>query len=592
MRLNPILFIIAALAAALVLTNQQIISPVSAAFTSNQGNPSNTFATANLVAPTNLTASASGHDVALSWSAGQNGTGYAINGVANGTSSNCSAVTFSAVGTTAATSFTDANRFSPQGNYFCYQAVTTRGSWTSTSSNPTVAAQIGFVATTVQMINGGVAGRLDPGDQIVIQFNQAVNTSTGPASTDTVCAWGSSILLASANTAFGCGPQGVQSGSYTGNGADNRAITGLSFTPDVLIIKDTSTDIAVIRTSTISGDASKPLVGNTGFQSNRIQSLDDFGFTIGNDATVNTNGNTYHWIAFKAAQGEMVVGSYTGNGVDNRNITGVGFQPDLVFVFAESNRKALYRPSSLTGDQTFQFDKASAAANIIQSFISDGFQVGTDNQVNASGIVYHYAAWKNISGKTNNGTYTGNGADNRNITGTGFQPEYLIVNDSGGGTNVHKPASTGSSTDTSLFFTADSAATNRIQQLQSNGFQVGTDATVNTSGSTYYWTAFANLVPASPASESVSIGTLTGGTISGCNCRFNATYAWSNGNKTLTITIGTRIAGYSNPTISAATWTFTPTTTASKLQSATGGFHICDNNSGGGNCLPATTILP
>ena len=63
-------------------------------------------------------------------------------------------------------------------------------------------------------------------------------------------------------------------------------------------------------------------------------------------------------------------------------------------------------------------------------------------------------------------------------------------------------------------------------------------------------------------------------------------YAWSNGNKTLTVTIGSRIAGAQNPAVSES-WTFNPTATATKLLSATGSFHACDTNAGGGNCLPA-----
>jgi hypothetical protein len=91
------------------------------------------------------------------------------------------------------------------------------------------------------------------------------------------------------------------------------------------------------------------------------------------------------------------------------------------------------------------------------------------------------------------------------------------------------------------------------------------------------------------ATETVHLGKLTGGTIGSCNCRFAAAYALSNANKTLTVTVGARTAGSSGawPTVSTSTWSFTPTTVASKLKSATGGFHVCDSNAGGGNCLPA-----
>src|SRR5205814_4617039 len=85
-------------------------------------NPSNAFATTSLYAPSSLTATPSGHDVALAWTAGQNGSGYGIKGVANGSSSDCSAAVYANLGTSASTTYTDAGRFTPQGTYFCYQA--------------------------------------------------------------------------------------------------------------------------------------------------------------------------------------------------------------------------------------------------------------------------------------------------------------------------------------------------------------------------------------------------------------------------------------------------------------------------------------
>ena len=93
------------------------------------------------------------------------------------------------------------------------------------------------------------------------------------------------------------------------------------------------------------------------------------------------------------------------------------------------------------------------------------------------------------------------------------------------------------------------------------------------------------------ATETVHLGKLTGGTVGGCSCRFAASFALSNANTTVTVTVGARTAGSAVkwPTTTASAWTFTPTTVASKLKSATGAFHVCDTNAGGGNCLPVTS---
>src|SRR5262249_34691540 len=84
--------------------------------------------------------------------------------------------------------------------------------------------------------------------------------------------------------------------------------------------------------------------------------------------------------------------------------------------------------------------------------------------------------------------------------------------------------------------------------------------------------------------ETVNLGTLTGGD-STRPARFAATHAWSAGNTTLTGTIRARTDGAQNPTPTRAR-DFNPSTTATTLRSATGNFHICDTNAGGGNCLP------
>src|SRR5688572_32232657 len=124
----------------------------------------------------------------------------------------------------------------------------------------------------------------------------------------------------------------VLTGSYTGDGTDGRQILGLGpgFVPDVVIVKGDTAQTAVIRTSTMSGDLSKPVSG-TALTANLIQSLDSHGFTLGDDARVNSNGVTYHWAAFKVATDRMVVGSYTGTGTA-QSVSGFGFAPEYVIV--------------------------------------------------------------------------------------------------------------------------------------------------------------------------------------------------------------------------------------------------------------------
>jgi hypothetical protein len=175
-----------------------------AAFTKTASG-SQTVSSRNLGAPTGLTGAASGHNVNLSWTAGTNGSGYAIAAAANGTSSNCTAASFAALTTTAGTSVTDTGRFTPQGTFECYRVTTTFGTWTSQTGNPTVAVRIGVVAQSVVLTNGGTAGRLDAGDTIVITFNQAITTASGPVAGNNVCTnTGGTIMLGVTGTGGTC----------------------------------------------------------------------------------------------------------------------------------------------------------------------------------------------------------------------------------------------------------------------------------------------------------------------------------------------------------------------------------------------------
>jgi len=172
---------------------------------SKTASASQTISSLNLGAPSGLTGAASGHDVGLSWTAGTNGSAYAVAAVTNGTSSNCTAVTFSALTTTAGTSVTDTGRFSPQGTFECYLVATTYGAWSSQSGNPTVAVRIGVVAQSVAITNGGTAGRLDAGDKIVITYNQAISTASGPVAANNVCTnTGGTVMVGVTGTGTTC----------------------------------------------------------------------------------------------------------------------------------------------------------------------------------------------------------------------------------------------------------------------------------------------------------------------------------------------------------------------------------------------------
>jgi hypothetical protein len=203
-----------------------------AAFNAQVGNPASRYAFTALYAPSSLTATPSGHDVNLGWNAGTNGSGYNILGVNNGASNNCSGASFSSISSTSGTSYADTGRYTPQGTWFCYQAQTAFASWTSVNSNPTAAAQLGVVATSVAAANGGTAGKLDSGDTITVTFNQPISTGTGPAASDTTCAVnGNTILLATTTLAGACATsESVDLGKLSGGSSNKNARWNATYT--------------------------------------------------------------------------------------------------------------------------------------------------------------------------------------------------------------------------------------------------------------------------------------------------------------------------------------------------------------------------
>jgi hypothetical protein len=280
----------------------------------------------------------------------------------------------------------------------------------------------------------------------------------------------------------------VASGSYTGTGVDNRAITGVGFHPDVVMVKsDDASGVAEIRTSTMTGDNTKPMTGATALTANLIQSLDSDGFTLGTDNAVNRNNKAFHWVAFKSYTGHMALGTYTGNGT-SKSITGLGFSPEYAMVLPAANTAAVQRMSAMT--RTFTFGADTGSTTGITSLDSNGFSVGNSTSVNTNAATYHYIAWNQDIDEMKTTSYTGTGASHA-VTGVGFQPSFVMVhaNDTTTGRAGAMRSSALSGTASQLF-TATANESTGITALANGSFTVGASATVNNNATTYDYVAF------------------------------------------------------------------------------------------------------
>lgn len=308
----------------------------------------------------------------------------------------------------------------------------------------------------------------------------------------------------SVSTAASFANMGVASGTYTGDGVDNRSIA-LPFGADVLIVKSHAAQAAVVRISTMTGDATKPLTGATALTANLIQSLAPAAFTVGTDSRVNTNGTSYSWTAFKAGAANLRVGTYTGNGAASRPIGDVGFSPEYAIVLSAGTGAAHQGMVDMTAG--YNFDAHTGIVNGLIGNHDDGFTVGNSNQVNASGTAYHYVAFAERAGGMDSGTYTGNNTTGANVTGFGFSPQVAIVRANDTATarqGAHRSLSVEGTA--SQLFGATANPTTGIRALTADGIQLGNDASVNANGVTYHYAGFTHTANGCSAPGARTVG--------------------------------------------------------------------------------------
>lgn len=110
---------------------------------------------------------------------------------------------------------------------------------------------------------------------------------------------------AGANPTFVSGAY-IMTGTYTGNGSDNRTITigfaDTSISPKFVMVKGAATQIGVWKgADSHTGEVASNFETSADIATNSIQSFAANGFVIGTDGSVNTNAVTYHWMAVGAA---------------------------------------------------------------------------------------------------------------------------------------------------------------------------------------------------------------------------------------------------------------------------------------------------
>ena len=231
---------------------------------------------------------------------------------------------------------------------------------------------------------------------------------------------------------------------------------------------------------------------------------------------------------------------YTGNSTTDTAITGVGFQPDWLWVKSRGGAESHFLQDAVRGATKSLKSESSAAestdAQNIKSFDSDGFTLGSNDGVNDSGFNYVAWNWKaNGAGSANtDGTinstvsvnttagfsivkYTGTGSAGTIGHGLGVAPKMIIVKclDTAKAWTVYHSA-LGSSA--AIFLEQNSAATTS-NTAYFNGtdpttsvFSIGSSTNVTNNGDEFIAYCFSEKTGYSKFGSYVGNGSSTDGT--------------------------------------------------------------------------------
>jgi hypothetical protein len=247
---------------------------------------------------------------------------------------------------------------------------------------------------------------------------------------------------------------------YTGNGS-TQTISGLGFSPDFVWYKS--------RVSTVFNHglfdivrgaqyflASNSANGELGSISG-VTAFNSDGFTVGNDAGVNTNGAAmvaWAWdagsstvtntqgsitssVRANATAGFSIV-TYTGNGTSGATVGhGLNVAPQLLIVKRRSSAGstanwAVWHGSLTAGQNLFLNTTDSASAYSPSRFTSTlptstVFSIGGGDETNYSGGTFVCYAFSPVSGYASMGSFVANGSSEGVFQWCGFRPRFLLL---------------------------------------------------------------------------------------------------------------------------------------------------------------------
>ena len=329
--------------------------------------------------------------------------------------------------------------------------------------------------------------------------------------------------LAASAPGLSTADQGFGVLTYTGN-ATARNISGLSFAPDLVIIKSRSDSgfhhywMDRVRGSgknlfsnLTEGEQSADRLSS--FNSDGIGLTDHAGvnksgsnfvawcWKAGGSASSNSNGTITSSVSASTTYGFSVVG-YTGNNTSGATVGhGLSSAPKWIVVKSrDQNGQFWHVYHASLGANEYIYLNSNAVKTSGNDFMngtrptSSVFSLGNGNACNKSSDPVIAYCWSEVSGFSKFDGFSGDGNSGKKIT-TGFKPKFVIIKRTDTIENWHIFDSERGGTK-SLFPDLGNAEvdnSSRSVAFVSDGFTLGTQGGINASGGTYIYAAFADV---------------------------------------------------------------------------------------------------
>ena len=229
---------------------------------------------------------------------------------------------------------------------------------------------------------------------------------------------------------------------YTGNGSDDRSISGVGFQPNFLWVKERSATSGHIIVDSIRG-ATKFIQShnNTAEDTNAdiIQAFESDGFQIGTHQAINENSETYvawNWKEDTTAGFDIV--TYTGASGDQTFAHSLGVAPEWYLVKERGNANSwvvnhiglanqtnayLFLNTNDAAGTDSWFNSTAPSSSVVHA--NDG-----DSPTNRNGGTYVMYLWRSVKGFSKFGSFTGNANTDGPFVYTGFRPAWVLIKNS------------------------------------------------------------------------------------------------------------------------------------------------------------------